>query len=325
MPFEFNENILIAISTPLYIIVIGAEMLLSHFHLKKYYTLKETLTNVYLCTLNAVIDILFRAVYLFIILQWFYNFHLFDFTGHPIVYWLLLFIAEDFVFYIEHRVDHYCRLFWAVHVTHHSSEEFNLTTGFRSSVFQPLYRFIYFIPLALVGFKPVDIVFMYSITQIYGILVHTQYIKKMPVWFEVLFVSPSHHRVHHASNVLYLDKNMGMCLIIWDKMFGTFQEELEEEPVQYGLTKPLENPNHPVDIVFHEWKSLAKDFKKETSLGNKLKYLLMPPGWSHDGSTKMASELRKELDLKAINKSAVNQSAGNDSISFNDLLPQENA
>jgi sterol desaturase/sphingolipid hydroxylase (fatty acid hydroxylase superfamily) len=206
-----------------------------------------------------------------------------------------LFIAEDFVFYIEHRVDHYCRFFWAVHVTHHSSGEFNLTTGFRSSVLQPLYRFVYFIPLAWLGFNPVDIVFMYSITQIYGILVHTQSIKTMPAWFELLFVSPSHHRVHHASNIIYLDKNMGMCLIIWDKLFGTFQKELPEEPVVYGLTKPLDNPHHPVKVVFHEWESIGKDLKKKTSVSNKLKYLFMPPGWSHDGSTKTAKELRKEL------------------------------
>lgn len=295
MPFEFNENTFLAITAPLYVTVIGTEMALSHFHLKKFYSVKGTLINVYLSTLNAGIDLLFRSIYLFIILEWFYQHQLFDFKQHHVIYWLLLFLGEDLAFYFEHLADHYCRLFWAVHVTHHSSEEFNLTTGFRSSVFQPLYRFIYFIPLAMIGFKPVDIVLMYSITQIYGILVHTQYIKKMPGWFEAVFVSPSHHRVHHGSNILYLDKNMGMCLIIWDKIFGTFQEELAEEPVKYGLTKPLENPHHPVNIIFHEWASIGKDLKKKTSLGNKLKYLFMPPGWSHDGSSKTAKELRKEI------------------------------
>lgn len=292
---EFNENTFIAITTPLYAAVIGAEIALSHWHLKKYYSLKETLINLYLTALNAGIDILFRSIYVFVILQWFFTYSILQLQDHPVVYWLLLFVLEDFVFYVEHRVDHYCRIFWAVHVTHHSSEEFNLTTGFRSSVFQPLYRFVYFIPLALLGFRPVDIVFMYSITQIYGILVHTQAIKTMPAWFEVLFVSPSHHRVHHASNVLYLDKNMGMCLIIWDKLFGTFQKELPAEPVVYGLTKPLDNPHHPWQIVFHEWQSIGKDLRKKTSFINKLKYLFMPPGWSHDGSTKTAKELRKEI------------------------------
>ena len=297
MSFQLNEESLITIATPLYIIVIGSEILLSHLQLKKYYTVKDTLMNIYLSLLNAGIDLLFRAIYLFIILQWFYAHRITEPRTHPWVYWPLLFVLEDFVYYFEHRVDHYCRVFWAVHVTHHSSDEFNLTTGFRSSVFQPLYRFIYFIPLAFLGFRPVDIIFMYALTQIYGILVHTKMVQKMPAWFEVLFVSPSHHRVHHASNIVYLDKNMGMCLIIWDKIFGTFQEELPEEPVVYGLTKPLDNPHHPIKIIFHEWLSIGKDLQKKTTFFIKLKYLFMPPGWSHDGSSKTAKELRKETNI----------------------------
>jgi sterol desaturase/sphingolipid hydroxylase (fatty acid hydroxylase superfamily) len=297
MSFQLNEESLITIATPLYIVVIGGEILLSHLQLKKYYTVKDTLMNIYLSLLNAGIDLLFRAIYLFIILQWFYAHRITEPRTHPWVYWPLLFVLEDFVYYFEHRVDHYCRVFWAVHVTHHSSDEFNLTTGFRSSVFQPLYRFIYFIPLAFLGFRPVDIIFMYALTQIYGILVHTKMVQKMPAWFEVLLVSPSHHRVHHASNIVYLDKNMGMCLIIWDKFFGTFQEELPEEPVVYGLTKPLDNPHHPIKIIFHEWQSIGKDLQKKTTFFIKLKYLFMPPGWSHDGSSKTAKELRKETNI----------------------------
>jgi sterol desaturase/sphingolipid hydroxylase (fatty acid hydroxylase superfamily) len=289
-----KEQLLILFTTPLYILVIGIEVLLSHLHVRKYYSIKETLMNVYLCLLNGGIDLLFRAIYL-VVLLWFYKFHILDFSFNPWIYWLLLFILEDVAFYVEHRVDHYCRFFWAVHVTHHSSEEFNLTTGFRSSVLQPIYRFVYFIPLVLLGFQPIDIVFMYSLTQIYGILVHTQYINKMPAWFEALFVSPSHHRVHHASNIRYLDKNMGMVLIIWDRWFGTFQQELADDPIKYGLTKQLDHPHHPTKIIFHEWINLGRDIKKNVSLITKLKYLFMPPGWSHDGSTKTAKQLRKEL------------------------------
>lgn len=306
MPFEFNENTFIGVSIPLYAIAIGTEILVSHFQLRKYYSVKETIINVYLTLLNASIDVLFRGIYLFIILQWFFDHRIAEIKGHPFVYWALLFVLEDLAFYVEHTVDHYCRLFWAVHVTHHSSQEFNLTTGFRSSVFQPLYRFLYFIPLVLLGFKPLDIVLMYSITQVYGILVHTQMIKKMPAWFEWLFVSPAHHRVHHASNVVYLDKNMGMCLIIWDKFFGTFQEELPEEPVVYGLTTNLPQPHHPLKVVFHEWQHIGKDLQRPTSFANKLKYLFMPPGWSHDGSTKTAKALRKEL-LPATEQAVFNQ------------------
>ena len=289
-----NEQLLLLITTPLYIIVIGTEIVLSNLHLKKYYTLKGTLINMYLCILNGGIDLLFRAVYVVVLVS-IYHFHVISFALNPLLYWVLLFILEDLVFYFEHRVDHFCRFFWAIHVTHHSSEEFNLTTGFRSSVLQPLYRFIYFIPLVLLGFKAIDIVFMYSLTQIYGILVHTQFINKMPRWFEAVFVSPSHHRVHHASNIRYLDRNMGMVLIIWDRLFGTFQEEVKEDPIRYGLTTRLDHPYHLTDIVFHEWKNILHDLHQKIPFGLKIKYLIKPPGWSHDGSTKTAKQLRREL------------------------------
>lgn len=248
--------------------------------------------NVYLCLANSAIDLSFRLVYV-VILWWFYKFHFMDMGAYPIFYWTLLFFGEDFLFYFEHRADHFCRIFWAVHVTHHSSEEFNLTTGFRSSVLQPLYRFVYFIPLALMGFRPADIVLMYSITQIYGILVHTQYIRKMPEWFEAIFVSPSHHRVHHASNVRYLDRNMGMVLIIWDRLFGTFQAELPGDPVKYGLVKNVPDPHHFPQVVLHEFRNVQIDISKKLSLRIRLKYLFMPPGWSHDGSTLTAAQQRK--------------------------------
>ena len=294
-----RETWFFILSVPLYTVIIGIEIFFSNWQQKKYYSFKETIWNIYLTLLNAGLDLLLRWAFYISILNWAFHYH-FVKIENPYLYWLLLFIFEDLAFYIEHRVDHYCRLFWAVHVTHHSSEEYNLTTGFRSSVFQPVYRFVYFIPLALTGFDPADIVFMYSITQTYGILVHTQFIKKMPRWFEAIFVSPGHHRVHHASNIIYLDKNMGMCLIIWDKLFGSFQEELDEEPVKFGLTKPADNHKHPLKIVFHEWQSIGKDIAKKSSFFIKLKYILMPPGWSHDGSSKTAKELRKELNQKFI-------------------------
>ena len=289
-----RETILLLFSIPFYSLLIGAEILLSNWQQKKFYTLKDTVQNVYLTLLNAGLDLLLRWAFYVTVLMFCFE-HNFLQIDNPWIYWPLLFILEDLAFYIEHRVDHYCRLFWAVHVTHHSSEEFNLTTGFRSSVLQPVYRFIYLVPLAFLGFHPLDIVFMYSLTQTYGILVHTQYIHKMPAWFEAVFVSPSHHRVHHASNTIYLDKNMGMCLIIWDKMFGTFQKELPEQPVKYGLTNPEHHHTHLGKIIFHEWEAINKDFKKSPNFFTKIKYLFMPPGWSHDGSSKTANELRKEL------------------------------
>jgi sterol desaturase/sphingolipid hydroxylase (fatty acid hydroxylase superfamily) len=248
--------------------------------------------NVWLSALNFGLDLLLRG-FVLVFLAWFLQFS-FITIETPWIYWTILLLAEDFLFYWLHRVDHYCRLFWAVHVIHHSSEEFNLTVGFRSSVFQPLYRFVWFIPLPLLGFRGEDIMLMYAITQIYGILIHTQFIKKLGP-LEWVLSTPSHHRVHHASNVPYLDKNMGMVFIIWDRLFGTFAEEKDEEPVRYGLTKNLPNAYDPLNTVVHEWRDIFKDQQQKLTLKARLGYIFGPPGWSHDGSRKTSKQLRDEL------------------------------
>jgi sterol desaturase/sphingolipid hydroxylase (fatty acid hydroxylase superfamily) len=288
---EFREALLIFISTPVYVIVIGAELLFSYLHEKRYYSTKGILANIYLSALNFSLDVLIRGVCL-LVLNYFYQFKFVE-IRNPVAYWTVLLIAQDFMFYWLHRVDHYCRLFWAVHVTHHSSEEFNLTVGFRSSVFQPLYRFFYFIPLSLLGFKGIDIMFIYAATQIYGILIHTKTVGKLG-FLEWFLSTPSHHRVHHASNVKYLDKNMGMVFIIWDRLFGTFEKEDEQEPVVYGLTENIKT-YHPVKLVFHEWINIWKDLRKPSSVRSRFMYIFGPPGWSHDGSKKTARQLREEL------------------------------
>jgi sterol desaturase/sphingolipid hydroxylase (fatty acid hydroxylase superfamily) len=293
---EFRESLLILIAVPIYAIVIGFEFFYSYYQQKGLYSSRGLLSNIYLTALNMGLDVLVRGLCLFF-LNYFYEFHVFDLSFNPILYWSVLILSEDFMYYWLHRIDHYCRFFWAVHVTHHNSEEFNLTVGFRSSVFQPLYRFIYFIPLALFGFDGMDIMFAYSATQIFGILVHTQIVSKLG-FLEYIIVTPSHHRVHHGSNVRYLDKNMGMLLIVWDKLFGTFQEEEKTDPVKYGLTTNI-NTYNPITMVFHEWKSILADVvKKKCSPIQKLGYVFGPPGWSHDGSTKTSKELRAELNRK---------------------------
>ena len=287
--YEF-EDLILKLSTPFYIVLIVVEILLTNHSDRKSYSWKDTLTNAALMLINGGVDLLFRAAYIGILI-WFYNYRIVEPIANPYIYWTLLFLLEDLAFYTLHYVDHHCRLFWAVHVTHHSSEHFNLTTGFRSSVFQPLYRFVYFIPLVLIGFNPADIVIMYSVTQIYGIIVHTEYVKKLG-WLEYILVTPSHHRVHHSSNIEYLDKNMGMCLIIWDRIFGTFQEEIPQVTPVYGLTKSSQKDGL-AETVFHEWKEIGKDMNAPTNWKIKLKYLLKAPGWSHDGSRKTSKELQR--------------------------------
>lgn len=292
-----REQWLILISTPIYLFLIFSELLISHWQHRQKYTIRDTIYNIYLMLLNAVVDFVFRLVFYLA----FFNLcfaHRFFTWQISIPYWIALVIAEDFLYYWLHRFDHVIRFFWAAHVTHHSSEQYNFTVGFRSSVFQPLYRFLYFMPLPLLGFKPLDIIFVFAATQIWGIFVHTQLIKKMGI-LELILVTPSHHRVHHASNAKYLDKNMGMFLILWDKTFGTFQEEIEEtvyEPIKYGLTKNIDKPN-PISIIFHEWTQIAKDvIQPKITFNQRLKYLFGPPGYSHDGSRKTSEEMRRQLD-----------------------------
>lgn len=289
--YEF-EDFILKLSTPFYIALICLEIGLTKRSERRSYSLKDSITNAVLMLINGGIDLISRTAYVGVLI-WLYNYHVIEPIANVYLYWGMLFILEDLAFYTLHYVDHHSRLFWAMHVTHHSSQHFNLTTGFRSSVFQPLYRFIYFIPLVLLGFSPADIVIMYSVTQIYGIIVHTEYIDKLG-WLEYILVTPSHHRVHHASNVEYLDKNMGMCLIIWDRLFGTFQEEIRNVPPRYGLTKSTGTYGLK-QTIFHEWKEIKHDFQQPADLKTKLKYLIKAPGWSPDGSRQTSKELQKKL------------------------------
>lgn len=276
-----REQTLLLITAPLLLLAILIELGLTYFRGIRAYSWRETLTNGYLALLNGSLDLLLRAVLVLPILHWCWDHRMLE----PLegwLYWVALFVVEDFAYYALHFVDHHCRFFWAVHVTHHSSPEFNLSTGFRSSVFQPVYRTAYFAPIALMGFAPMDILLMYALTQIYGSLIHTQQVGRLG-WLEAVLVTPSHHRVHHASNPKYLDKNMGMCLILWDKLFGTFQEELEGEPVRFGLTKPLEGRG-PLQIVFHEWRDLLRDVRASgLPWRERLGFLYHGPGWRPAG------------------------------------------
>ncbi|MBC7417541.1 MAG: sterol desaturase family protein [Pedobacter sp.] len=276
----------------LVVVLTFVEMYFSYFHDKKLYTKKDTWTNVYLMVSAIVVNLAMKTA-TFFLLDYCFQFRLFQ-IQNIWLYWLVLVLAQDFLYWFLHSAGHYVRFFWAMHVTHHSSEHFNLTTGFRSTVFEPFYRVFFYLPLAFMGFTALDILFAYLITQIYGNLVHTRSVGKLHPWFEYIFVTPSHHRVHHAHNVRYLDKNMGMVLILWDRWFGTFQEELPEDEVEYGLTKQPEN-TRALNIIFHEFIALRADVKKAPTFLDKVKYLLNPPGWSHDGSTKVAKVMQREL------------------------------
>lgn len=286
-----RDELLLLIETPVYMVFILGEMILSAIQHTKAYTVKDTLTNLMCTSLNLGLDVLMRGVTLaaLVFASGFAPIQI----ENPYLYWVVLFLLQDFMYYLLHVVDHYTRLFWAVHVTHHSSDKFNFTVAIRSSVFQPVYRFLYYLPLAFMGFKPLDILFMYALCQTYGFFVHTETVGKLG-FLEWFLVTPSHHRVHHASNPLYLDKNMGMVLIIWDRIFGTFQEETEK-PV-YGLTTPLQSGS-PREVIFGEWEKLIQDLKKPGSIALKWKLIWNPPGWSPDKSTLTSHEIREKLGI----------------------------
>ena len=279
------------------------EMWFSYRENRHYYEKRDTITNIYLTTLAFLLNLAVGGS-TFFILQFAWQFRLLE-IHNATLYWFVLIVTQDFLYWALHYTGHYCRLFWAIHVTHHSSEHFNFSTGFRSTVFEPLYRVFFYLPLAFMGFNAVDVLYAYLITQLYGNLVHTQYNVPLPKWYGLVFVTPSHHRVHHASNIPYLDKNMGMMLIIWDRLFGTFREENLPEPIKYGLTHQPEDIG-PVNILFHEWKALLADVKKAPTLKIKLQYFFYPPGWSHDGSTQTAKVLQREWEA---NPAAADSSA----------------
>ena len=222
-------------------------------------------------------------------LAWFYQFRLFDI---PVAWWswILLLFAEDFCYYWFHRLHHEVRALWAAHENHHSSTHYNLTTALRQSWTTPFTGFLFWVPLPLLGFPIEMILIQKSISLLYQYWLHTELIDRLG-WFGVVFNTPSHHRVHHGRNPIYLDRNHAGIFIIWDKIFGTF--EPEGEAVDYGLTKNIHTYN-PVRIAFHEWSAMLRDAWKAKSWRGRLGYLLMPPGWTEDGEGKTAPVLRRE-------------------------------
>ena len=210
--------------------------------------------------------------------------------------WILLFFFDDFAYYWFHRLNHEVRLFWAGHVPHHSSVKYNYGTALRQGVGERIHKFIFWLWIPLLGFDALMIFMMMGLNLVYQFFVHTDLVYKLPHWFERIFNTPSHHRVHHASNTRYLDRNHAGVLIIWDKLFGTFSEETEKEKPVYGLTTNIETYN-PLQVATHEYSAILKDVMRAKSWKDKLKYIFYSPGWSHDGKDLRAKTLRKQMKL----------------------------
>lgn len=281
-------------AVPLYLLAIMIELVaVRYWHRKGEFETRDALTSLLMGTGNVVAGLLLGFVSVTALL-WVWQFRFFDLGLH---WWVFIaaFIFDDLRYYWYHRIAHRVRWVWAEHVNHHSSQHYNLTTALRQSwTGQITGMFILQVPLVLLGFHPAVIAFVYGFNLIYQFWIHTEAIGKMWKPIEFIFNTPSHHRVHHATNPRYLDANFAGTLIIWDRLFGTFVEELPEDMPRYGIVRNIGTFN-PVRVAFHEWAGMMKDvFAPGLSLRQRLMYMAAPPGWSHDGSRKTSEDLKAD-------------------------------
>jgi len=267
----------IVLSIPIFFILIGIELLVERFTNKDLYRFPDAIANIS-CGITSQLSGLFFTILGIGVYHLLYeNFAFFTWEKNWL-YWLCLFLLTDLAYYWGHRMSHEVNLFWGGHVVHHQSEDYNLSVALRQSSFQVIWTFAFNLPIALLGFKTLDFAFMSALNTLYQFWIHTETIGKMG-WFEYVFNTPSHHRVHHGRNPKYIDKNHAGSLIIWDKMFGTFQPE-EEKPT-YGITKPINSWN-PVFANFSHYIEMSKDLKRIPKWGDKFRYFFKKPGWLPD-------------------------------------------
>jgi len=288
---NFPNIILFAI--PFFIIAMLIELYITSKRHIKTYEAKDAFSSIAMGLGNVVLGFASKAL---VLLALFYIYENFRFFTIPVVWWsfALLFFADDISYYWFHRISHGSRIFWASHVVHHSSQRYNLSTALRQTWSGGFYTFVFWLWLPLLGFHPAMIMLQMSISLLYQFWIHTETINRMHTWFEAVLNTPSHHRVHHGRNPLYLDRNHAGILIIWDKLFGTFQPELDDEKVIYGLVSNI-NTYNPIKIAFIEWFYMFKDmFTGKKPLFSRLLYLIKPPGWKHNGTGKLSNDLRKE-------------------------------
>ena len=263
-----------AVGAPIILALIFIEALISNLQNASYYKKEDTLCTVGLLTGNILM--VFAVKGLTLALHFYlYQFRLFDLASMIPLWamWVLTFILIDLVFYIYHRISHRSRFLWAIHMSHHSSEEMNFAVSFRQAWLGPVSKIPFFILLPLIGLDPTIIAVAGVISTLWGIFGHTQVIGKLgPI--EWIFNTPSHHRVHHGANEQYIDKNYGNLLIIWDRMFGTF--EPEKANVKYGLVKNV-NTFNPIKITLMEWSSIFKDMSKAPNLKESFNIFFGPP------------------------------------------------
>jgi alkylglycerol monooxygenase len=269
---------LIIYAIPAFFILIGIELLIARLRNTKLYRLNDAITNINCGIAQQVTNIFFKAATFVLYVVIYQNLRIWDI---PVTWWtwVLLFIGVDFFYYWFHRYAHEISVFWGTHVVHHQSEDYNLSVALRQSAIQTFFSTWFYLPLAFVGFDPLSFITINAIQTLYQFWIHTQTIDKLPKWFEFVFNTPSHHRVHHGIDPQYIDKNHGGTLIIFDRMFGTFVEE--KEPVHYGVTKQLSSWN-PVWANIDYYKGLFQTARQVRSFRDLMRVLFKKPGWRPD-------------------------------------------
>ncbi len=265
----------VILAIPVFFILIGMEVAYGYYQNRKLYRLNDAVANIS-CGIVEQLTGVFAKVFTVAAYHFIYT-HFAIFTLADTWYWILLaFIGVDFCYYWAHRLSHQVNLFWLGHIVHHQSEDYNLSVALRQSTFQKMFTFYFYFPLAFLGFKTEWFLLMGAFNLLYQFWIHTEVINKMPRWFEYFFNTPAHHRVHHGRDPKYIDRNHAGTLMIWDRMFGTFQQE-EERPT-YGITTPVNSWN-PVKANLQPFVALWQEMKTVPGLRNKIKLALKPPGW----------------------------------------------
>jgi sterol desaturase/sphingolipid hydroxylase (fatty acid hydroxylase superfamily) len=276
-------------AVPLFAVLIIAEMLRARKSDAVTYEAKDATASLMMGFGNTVARLLTGSISLGATL-WVAQFAIFD-IGY--VWWafVLCFFLEDLSYYWFHRISHECRWFWASHVVHHSSQHYNLSTALRQTWTGSVGgSFVFWLPLALIGFPPPMIALFSALSLIYQFWIHTEAINRMGP-LEWVINTPSHHRVHHATNPRYLDSNYAGVLIIWDRMFGSFVEERDDDKPVYGIVSNLASFN-PFRIATHEWVGIARDVGSARTWQDRLAFMFDRPGWSSDGSRSTSASLK---------------------------------
>lgn len=265
----------IVFAIPVFFILILIEWVVDYRRKTNYCQLNDAITSLNIGVLSRINQV-FRLLIPFTIYVFSLDYLALWQPDNSLIIWLIAFILYDFCYYWHHRFGHEINLLWAAHVVHHSSEEYNLTTALRQTSGSFL-GFVFYLPLAVLGVPLEIFIAVASLNLLYQFWVHTRHINNLG-WYEMIFVTPSNHRVHHAINQVYIDKNYGGVFILWDRLFGTFQAELENEPCLYGVRKPLASWN-PVWANLQVYRQLFLDAWHAQRLRDKLLIWFKPTGW----------------------------------------------